>query len=87
MNKMCASHFTESQKSGEGKRKRGRKNVVYEEVEEAVDIEFAPSPRAKPARRGRRSDHNVDGGPHRRPRGKVPVGKLWDSHHGTWIDE
>lgn len=86
MNKMCASHFTESQKSG-GKRKRGRKNVVYEEVEEAVDVEFAPSPRSKRARRGRRSDYNLDGGSHRRPRGKAPVGKLWDSHHGAWIDE
>ena len=32
-------------------------------------------------------DYNLDGGPHRRPRGKAPVGKLWDSHHGAWIDE
>ena len=85
-NNMCASHYTESKKSGE-KRKRERKDVAYEEVEVAVDVEFAPSPRAKRARRGRRSDHNLDGGPHKRPRGKAPAGKLWDSHHGAWIDE
>ena len=76
-------------------RKRGRRKVeeyddeeVEEEEEEEEEEEaFVPSPRAKRARRGRRNDFNLDGGPHRRPRGKLPEGKLWDSHHGAWVDE
>ena len=72
-------------------RKRGRRKVEEYDEEEAEEEEeeeeFVPSPRAKRARRGRRTDFNLDGGPHRRPRGKTPEGKLWDSHHGAWVDE
>jgi len=51
---------------------------------------YSSSPARKRSRRGspvRRTDYNLAGGPHKRPRGRMPSGKVWDSHNGLWIDE